>query len=261
MKFANLLVERSDRVATVTVNRPDKLNALNHATLEDLSAAFTALAADADTGVVILTGAGAKSFVAGADISELAQLDVMGAREFARHGQAVLDKVEQCPKPVIGAVNGFALGGGCELCMATHIRLASANARFGQPEVNLGVIPGFAGTQRLSRLAGRGRALHMILTGDALTAEEAFQAGLVQRVLPSVEELRAEASRMAGTILSRGPLAVRLALQSVQRGLEMPFTQAQQYEGDLFALAYTSSDAREGLDAFLNKRKPAFRGL
>jgi enoyl-CoA hydratase len=260
MDFRNLLLDRSERIATVTVNRPDKLNALNHETLEDLHAAFRELSAEPGTGVVILTGAGGKSFVAGADIGELAALDVLRAREFARHGQAVLDCIERCPKPVLGAINGFALGGGCELAMATHVRLASANARFGQPEVNLGVIPGFAGTQRLARLVGRGRALHMILTGEALKAEEALQAGLVQAVFPSVEELAEGARRMARTILKKGPLAVRLALQAVQRGLEMPLAQGQQYEREAFAMCFASPDAHEGLQAFLGKRDPAFKG-
>jgi len=260
MEFRNLLVERSERLTTITVNRPDKLNALNHETLEELSAAFAEAAADRETGVVILTGAGTRAFVAGADIGELSKLDVLGAREFARHGQVVLDRIEQCPKPVIGAINGFALGGGCELAMATHIRLASANARFGQPEVNLGVIPGFAGTQRLPRLIGKGRALHMILTGEPLKADEALQAGLVQAVLPTVEELLVAARGMARTILGKGPLAVRLALQAVQGGLEMPFAQGQQYEADVFALSFASADAREGLEAFLARRAPAWKG-
>ncbi|HVP39613.1 MAG TPA: enoyl-CoA hydratase-related protein [Candidatus Saccharimonadales bacterium] len=260
MELHNLLLERADGIATITVNRPDKLNALDHATLEELRAAFAEVARDPAVGVVILTGAGAKSFVAGADIGELSRLDVLGAREFSRHGQAVLDQVERCPKPVLAAVNGFALGGGCELAMAAHVRLASANARFGQPEVNLGVIPGFGGTQRLARLVGPGRALAMVLTGDALTAEEAFQAGLVQKVLPTVEELREEARKVARTILARGPLAVHLALQAVQRGLEMPLAQGLQYESEVFALGFASADAREGLAAFLDKRRPEFKG-
>jgi enoyl-CoA hydratase len=260
MDFRNLLLTRSERIATLTVNRPDKLNALDHQTLEELAAAFTALAADAGTGVVVLTGAGDKAFVAGADIAELSKLDAPGAREFALHGQAVLDCIEQCPRPVIAAVNGFALGGGCELAMAAHIRLASANARFGQPEVNLGVIPGFGGTQRLSRLVGRGRALHMLLTGEALKAGEALQAGLVQAVYPTVEELREAAARMARTILRKGPVAVRLALEAVRAGLDMPLAGGLQHEAGQFAKCFESADAREGLNAFLEKREPAFKG-
>jgi enoyl-CoA hydratase len=257
--LANVLYEVKDRIAVVTVNRPDKLNALNRRTLEELSKAFAAAAADGAVGAVILTGAGEKAFVAGADIGEIAGLDSQSGREFALFGQGVFRTIETFPKPVIAAVNGFALGGGCELAMACHIRLASENASFGQPEVNLGVIPGYGGTQRLARLVGRGLALELLLTGDRIAAPRAAQIGLVNAVVPSAE-LLGKAGEMARKMLAKAPLALRHCLEAVNTGLDMPLEEGCYLEATLFGLCCASEDMKEGTDAFLQKRKPDFKG-
>ncbi len=254
-----VLVEKADRVAWVTLNRPEKMNALNNEVLQALEGAFADLEQDPEVGVVVVTGAGEKAFVAGADIAELKDLDSAGARVQALRGQAVFQRIEAMPKPVIAAVNGFALGGGCELALACHIRIASENARFGLPEVSLGIIPGYGGTQRLPRLVGKGVALDMILSGDMTPAAEALRMGLVSRVVPPAE-LHAAAEKLARTLLSRGPLALRSALAAVHEGLEMPQEQGLQFEAALFGLLAASQDMREGMGAFLEKRAAQFTG-
>jgi enoyl-CoA hydratase len=258
--MAFLTIDIVDRLAWVTIQRPEKLNALNNDVLKELEQAFADLEQDDQVGAVILTGAGEKAFVAGADIAELKSLDTAGARVQALRGQAVFQRIESMPKPVIAAVNGFALGGGCELALACHIRIASENARFGLPEVSLGIIPGYGGTQRLPRLVGKGVALDLILSGEMLPAADALRAGLVSRVFP-LAELKAGAEKLARTILSRGPLALRSALAAVNEGIEMPQDQGQQYEAALFGLLAATQDMQEGMGAFLEKRTAQFKGL
>jgi len=259
MSFENLLVERDAAVAIVTINRPKVLNALNSQTLDELRRVILDAKQDAGVRAVIVTGAGEKSFVAGADISELAQLSSTAAREHARRGQHVFDLVEQMGKPVIAAINGFALGGGCELAMACTLRVAAETARLGQPEINLGLIPGYAGTQRLARIVGKGRALELLLSGDQITAQEAYRLGLVNRVVPAAD-LIAEAKKIAATLAGKAPIAVRYILDAVNQGLDMPFAQAQVHEATLFGLTAGTDDMREGTSAFLEKRKPEFKG-
>jgi enoyl-CoA hydratase/carnithine racemase len=259
MSFENLLIERDAGVVVLTVNRPKVLNALNTQTLDELRRAILDLKHDAAVRAVILTGAGEKAFVAGADINELAVQSPTGGREHAVRGQHVLDLIEHLGKPVIAAINGYALGGGCELAMACTIRIAADTAKLGQPEINLGILPGYAGTQRLARIIGRGRALEMLLTGDQLSAQEAHRLGLVNRVVPAAS-LMAEARALAATLASKAPIAVRYILEAVHKGLEMPFPQAQIFEATLFGLVASTDDMREGTKAFLEKRKPDFKG-
>jgi len=259
MSFENLLVEREASFAIVTINRPKVLNALNTRTLDELRRAILELKHDDAVRAVVLTGSGEKSFVAGADINELAVQTPAGGREHALAGQHVLDLIEQMGKPVIAAINGYALGGGCELAMACTIRIAADTAKLGQPEINLGIIPGYAGTQRLARIVGKGRALELLLTGDQVSAQEAHRLGLVNRVVPGAE-LMAEAKRLAAALASKAPLAIRYILEAVHKGVEMPFPQAQVFEATLFGLVASSDDMREGTAAFLEKRKPAFKG-
>lgn len=259
MTFETLLCECSEGVAVVTVNRPQALNALNRKVLEELETLFKQLADDAAVVCVILTGSGSKAFVAGADIAAMQPLEAVQGREFAQLGHRVLNTIENLPKPVIGAINGFALGGGCELAMACDLRLASDNARFGQPEVNLGVIPGFGGTQRLPRLVGKGRAKQLIFTGDMIDAAEAFRIGLVNQVT-TAEELLPAALKIAGKIAGKGQVAVRLAKQAVNNGLEMDLDRAGAYEADLFGLCFATEDQKEGMAAFLEKRPARFTG-
>lgn len=258
--MAFLTIDIVDRLAWVTIQRPEKLNALNNDVLKELEQAFADLEQDDRVGAVIVTGSGEKAFVAGADIAELKSLDTASARIQALRGQAVFQRIESMPKPVIAAVNGFALGGGCELALACHIRIASENARFGLPEVSLGIIPGYGGTQRLPRLVGKGVALDLILSGEMLPAADALRAGLVSRVFP-LAELKAGAEKLARTILSRGPLALRSALAAVNEGIEMPQDQGQQYEAALFGLLAATQDMQEGMGAFLEKRTAQFKGL
>ncbi len=259
MSYQNLLVEKKDAVAIVTVNRPDKLNALNDRTMEELDAAFTALAQDPETRGVILTGAGEKAFVAGADIGELSTQSPVQGKERSIRGQKILDKIENLGKPVIAAVNGFALGGGCELAMACHVRIASENARLGTPEVKLGIMCGYAGTQRLTRLLGKGRALEILLTGEMVDAAEAHRIGLVNKVVPR-DKLLAEAEALLRKMLGNGPISLRFPLEAVNAGLEMPFAQAQYLEATLFGLICTTADMKEGTQAFLEKRPAKFQG-
>ena len=254
-----VLTELADRVLTVTVNRPEKLNALNAEVVEELRRAFHEAKSSAEVGALVLTGSGEKAFVAGADIAGFPSLSPASARDFARRGQSVLDLLESMGKPSIAAINGFALGGGCELAMACTLRVASRNAKLGQPEVNLGLIPGYAGTQRLARLVGKGRALELILTGDPVPAEEAWRIGLVNRVVEPGEALPA-ARELARKILGKAPLAVRYAIEAVHNGLEMPFDQAEQLEATLFGLCAATDDMREGVGAFLEKRPARFEG-
>ena len=255
----NLLLERDDAVATVTVNRPRVLNALDTRTLDELRRTMLALKQDDGVRAVILTGAGEKSFVAGADIGELAVQSPAGGRDHALRGQHVLDIVENLGKPVIAAINGFALGGGCELAMACTLRIAADTAKLGQPEINLGIIPGYAGSQRLPRLIGAGRALELLLTGDQITAAEAHRLGLVNRVVPAAD-LMPEAKKLAAMLATKAPIAARYIIDSVNRGLRMPLPEAQAFEATLFGLAASTEDMREGTRAFLEKRKPAFKG-
>lgn len=259
MEYRNLLIEISEGIAEVTINRPKALNALNEETLRELLCCFSGFRDDPSVKVVILTGAGEKAFVAGADIAAMQAMDAVAARDFARLGHRVLNAVEKLPQPVIAAVNGFALGGGCELAMACDIRLASENARFGQPEVNLGVIPGFGGTLRLPRLVGKGRAKELIFTGDMIDAREAHRIGLANQVYPS-DALRDAAGKMARKIAAKGQVAVRLCKEAVDNGLEMDLDRAGCYEGDLFGLCFATADQKEGMAAFLEKRPADFKG-
>ncbi len=258
MSYENLLVENRSGVAWLTVNRPQKLNALNHSTLNDLDAAVAAAGADDGVEAMVITGAGEKAFVAGADISELNTLGPVEAKEFALRGQSIFSRIERQPKPVIAAVNGFALGGGCELAMSCHLRIASSNAAFGQPEVKLGLIPGYAGTQRLPRLVGRGRALEILLTGRNVGAEEAFDIGLVNAVCEPAE-LSDTVAKLIQQILANGPLAVGHCIEAVNHGLDLPFDDACLLEATLFGVGAASEEMREGTSAFLEKRKPKFR--
>jgi len=259
MSYVHLLFDVADRVATVTVNRPDKLNALNDAVIGELDRAADEVRARADVAGVIVTGAGTKAFVAGADIAEMRTQGPFEAKARALRGQAAFRKFETCPKPIVAAVNGFALGGGCELAMACHLRIASDAAKFGQPEVKLGITPGFGGTQRLPRLVGKGRALELILTGRMVGAAEALQIGLVNRVVPAAD-LMAEAGKLLRGIIAMGPLAVALSLEAVDRGLEMSLEEGLQLEANHFGLAAASTDMREGMTAFLEKRDARFSG-
>ena len=257
--FENLLVEHADGVSTITINRPKVLNALNAQTLDELRRAILTIKHDASVRCLIITGAGEKSFIAGADINELAVQTPVSGREHARSGQHILDLIENLGKPVIAAINGFALGGGCELAMACTIRIAADTARLGQPEINLGIIPGYAGTQRLARLIGRGRALELLLTGDHVTAAEAHRLGLVNRVVPAAD-LMAEARKLATTLAAKAPVASRYILDAVNKGLDMAFADAQVFEATLFGLVSSTDDMREGTKAFLEKRKAEFKG-
>ena len=255
----NLLIDRDAGVGTITINRPRVLNALNTQTLDDLRRAILAFRHDGDVRAVIITGSGDKAFIAGADINELAVQTPTGGRDHAMRGQHVLDLIENLGKPVIAAINGYALGGGCELAMACTIRIAAESARLAQPEINLGIIPGYGGTQRLSRLVGRGRALELLLTGDQITAAEAWRIGLVNRVVPQAE-LMPEARRMAQALAGKAPVAIRYIIDAVNKGLQMPFADAQVFEATLFGLVATTEDMREGTRAFLEKRRAEFKG-
>jgi len=258
MTYSNLTVDIADRIATITVNRPDKLNALNDATIAELGVAIDAAIADETVGVVILTGAG-RAFVAGADISELASQSPLEAQARARAGQTVFRKFETSPKPTIAAVNGFSLGGGCELAMACHLRIASEKAKFGQPEAKLGIVPGFGGSQRLPRLIGRGAALKLLLTGDMLDAAEAHRLGLADEVVPA-DQLVARVRALATTMLANGPLALAGCIDAVTRGLDTSLEEGCRIESDLFGLLSATADMREGMQAFLDKRPATFTG-
>jgi enoyl-CoA hydratase len=259
MPFDNLLLERDEAVALVTIHRPTVLNALNMATLDELRCVILDLKNDDSVRAVILTGSGEKAFVAGADINELAVQAPIAGREHALAGQHVLDLIENMGKPVIAAINGYALGGGCELALACTLRIAADTARLGQPEINLGILPGYAGTQRLSRLVGKARAMELILTGAQISASEAERIGLVNRVVPAAA-LLTEAKKLAGALARQAPIAVRYIIDAINHGLEMPFVEGCRFEATLFGLVAASEDMREGMRSFLEKRKPEFTG-
>jgi enoyl-CoA hydratase len=259
MSDANVKLETRGDVAVVTIHRPDKLNALNVQTLVEIEAVFEALGGDASVRGVVLTGSGEKAFVAGADIAELAEQSPVSGREFSRRGQRVFDRIEWLGKPVIAAINGFALGGGCELALACHVRVAAEGARLGTPEVKLGILCGYGGTQRLARLVGRGRAFELLLTGEMIDAAEALRIGLVNRVVPR-ESLLAEAEGLLRKMIANAPLSLRFTLEAVNGGLDMPLSQGLEHEATLFALACTTEDMKEGTRAFVEKRPPRFLG-
>jgi len=259
MTSDNLVLAREGAIATVTVNRPNVLNALNVRTVTELDEVFASLQAEAAVRVVVLTGAGSKAFVAGADINELAVLTPTAARELARRGQRMCDRIERLGKPVIAAINGYALGGGCELAAACTIRIAADTARLGQPEINLGLLPGYGGTQRLTRLVGRGRALELLLTGSPITAQEAHRIGLVNRVV-AADALAADARALAEELAAKAPQAVRYILDAVHEGLETTLAEGLALEAALFGLVAATDDMREGTRAFLEKRKANFTG-
>ena len=259
MNYSTLTLAVRARVATITVNRPDKLNALNDHTIAELGEAIDAVGARDDVAGAILTGAGSRAFVAGADIAELSAQGPLDGRARALAGQRVFSRFESSPKPVIAAVNGFALGGGCELAMACHIRVAADTARFGLPEVKLGIGPGYGGTQRLPRLVGKGRALQLILTGEMIDAAEAYRIGLVNKVVTAAELLDS-AEAMLRQILAQGPLAIALCIEAVNRGLEMSLEEGLVLEANHFGLLASTEDMREGMRAFLEKRSANFAG-
>lgn len=259
MSFDNLLVERESGVAVLTVQRPQRLNALDASTLDEIRRAVLDFQQDSSIRCVIVTGSGDKAFVAGADINEFARNTPEEARQRARRGQHVFNLIERLGKPVIATVNGFALGGGCELAMACTLRIAADTARFGQPEINLGLIPGFGGTQRLARLVGKAKAMELILTGNPLSASDALAIGLINRVVPAAD-LMSHARTLAAELATKPPIALRYAMEAINKGLEMPFGEACDLEAALFGMVTTTDDMREGTKAFLEKRKPEFTG-
>jgi len=257
--FQNIRFETKNRIAYVTIDRPKVLNALNMATMQELKQAFAAIKDDHEVRVVILTGAGEKSFVAGADIGELSQHSPVSAKEYTHQGQAIIDAIENLGKPVIACVNGFALGGGCELAMACTMRIASENAKLGQPEVKLGLIPGYGGTQRLPRLVGKGIAMQLVLTGEMIGAQEAHRIGLVNEVVPA-SELIARAEAIAAKIAANAPLAIQYAMEAVNHGLDLPLADGLFLEATLFGVCCATEDKNEGTKAFLEKRPAQFKG-
>jgi enoyl-CoA hydratase len=259
MTYQTLLFDLRDGIAFITINRPDKLNALNDQVVGELAAVAERVATEADIKGAVITGSGTKAFVAGADIADLAKQGPFDGKARAQRGQAMLRRLETCGKPVIAAVNGYALGGGCELAMACHLRIASENAKFGQPEVKLGIAPGYGGTQRLPRIVGKGNALYLILTADMIDAREAHRIGLVNKVVPAGELLTAAEQTLRG-ILSMGPLAVRLSMEAIDQGFEMTLDEGLLLEANHFGLLAATHDMKEGLSAFLEKRPPKFEG-
>lgn len=259
MEFTNLLFENQNGVGIITLNRPKALNALNQATLEELNQIADRLAQDTSVKVIIITGSGEKAFVGGADIPQMQPMSAMESRNFAKFGQGVFNKIENLPQPVIAAINGYALGGGCELAMACDIRVASDKAKLGQPEVTLGITPGFAGTQRLARLVGKGRAKELLYTGDIIDANEAYRLGLVNKVVPA-EELMPAVTALAQKILSRAPVAVQLCKAAVNEGLDTDLETGTAYEAEVFGLCFATADQKEGMGAFVEKRKAQFIG-
>ncbi|OPY57950.1 MAG: putative enoyl-CoA hydratase echA8 [Pelotomaculum sp. PtaU1.Bin035] len=259
MAWNNILVEFDNEIAMVSINRPKALNALDNETLTELSDAMAELAANQGVRAIILTGAGDKAFVAGADIAYMLSLTPVQAKEFSRHGQYVFSQIEDMPKPVIAAVNGFALGGGCELSMACDIRIASEKAKFGQPEVSLGIMAGFGGTQRLARLVNPGIAKEMLFTGDIYDAQAALRIGLVSKVVPA-GELLDECKKIAKRIAAMGPVGVRFTKEAINQGLNMDQEKAFNIEADLFGVIFSTADQTEGMSAFLEKRKAGFKG-
>jgi enoyl-CoA hydratase len=258
-EFSNILTEEKNGLLYLTINREDKLNALNFDTLEELKLIFEELIDNKAIKAVIITGAGEKAFVAGADISEIANLNEVNARKFAENGQEIFAMIENCHKPVIAVTNGFTLGGGCELAMACHMRIASANAKFGQPEVNLGIIPGYGGTQRLTILVGKSKAFELMMTGDMIGAEEAKSLGLVNHVLPTKAEALEKAEEIIEKIMSKAPLAIGMIVDCVN-AVYLSEENGYQTEANSFARCVKSGDYKEGTSAFLEKRKPIFKG-
>ena len=259
MAYENILYEKRDGIATITFNRPKVLNALNRKTMEELDAILSDARGDDSVRVLILTGAGEKSFIAGADINELAVQTPVQGKEFSLWGQGVLHKLETMGKPSIAAINGFALGGGCEMALACSMRIASKTARLGQPEVKLGIIPGYGGSQRLARLCGKGMAHELCLSGEMITADEALRIGLVNR-LTEPAELISTAEAIAKKIMANGPLAVKFCMEAIERGMEMPQEEGLFLEATLFGLCCATDDMREGTRAFLEKRPAQFKG-
>jgi enoyl-CoA hydratase/carnithine racemase len=259
MTYENILLEKKNAIAYVTVNRPKVLNALNSTTIEELRSAFHGIKSDAGTRVVILTGSGEKAFVAGADISELAQQEPVSGKDMAHRGQNVLNLIENLGKPVIACINGFALGGGCELALACTMRLASDNAKLGQPEVKLGILPGYGGSQRLPRLVGKGLAMQIILAGEMITAQEAHRIGLVNEVT-SAAELIPRAEAIAAKIIANAPLAVQYSMEAINKGMDMSLADGMFLEATLFGLCCATEDKKEGTTAFLEKRPAQFKG-
>ncbi|MFK8011736.1 MAG: enoyl-CoA hydratase/isomerase family protein [Marinicellaceae bacterium] len=257
--MSNILLNTENKILTLTINRPEKLNALNQKTLTEIKSAIEEAQDNKDISAIIITGSGDKSFIAGADISELAQSDAITGMKFATFGQKVMSDIEQSSKPVIAAINGFALGGGCELAMACHIRVASNNAMFGQPEIKLGVIPGFGGTQRLVRLVGKGRALEMNLLGNMIDANRAYEIGLVNKVVDS-EELISTVETMAKQLTYSAPVAMHCIIDSINHGAECSLPEGLDYEAKAFAVTCATDDMKEGTAAFLEKRKAKFTG-
>ena len=259
MAYENIKVERRDQIAFVTIDRQKVLNALNMAVMTELREAFTSIKDDADVRVAILTGAGEKAFVAGADIGELNKNNPVEAKAYTHRGQSVLDLIENLGKPVIAAINGFALGGGCELAMACSFRIASENAKLGQPEVKLGIIAGYGGTQRLPRLVGKGLANQILTTGEMIGAQEAHRIGLVNEVLPPGDLLK-RAEEIAKKIIANAPLAIQYTLEAVNKGMNMPLAEGLFLEATLFSVACATEDKKEGTSAFLEKRQANFKG-
>ncbi|MFW6124347.1 MAG: enoyl-CoA hydratase/isomerase family protein [Acidobacteriota bacterium] len=258
-QYKNLKIEKEENVGWVIINRPDKLNALNQETINELHQAFLSFEEDSKVKAVLLTGSGEKAFVAGADIKELSGLDLSSGKKYVLEGQRLMNLIENFNKPVIAVINGFALGGGTEIALACHIRIASDNAKMGQPEVKLGLIPGFGGTQRLPRLVGKGTAMEMILSGKNIDAQEAYRIGLVNQVV-SQEELKPTCKKLALMIAANGPKAVDYAIQSINRGLDKPLNEGLLLEAELFGKTCDTEDSKEGTQAFLEKRKPEFQG-
>ena len=259
MNDKNLLIKKSEGIGWITINRPEKLNAMNVETIEELKAAFREFGGDPEVRAVILTGAGEKAFVAGADISEFVHLDAEKGREYARRGQDLTKTIENFPKPVIAAINGYALGGGTEFALACHVRIASENAKLGQPEVKLGIIPGSGGTQRLARLVGKGKAMEMILSGGTIGAAEAREIGLVNRVVPPAE-LLAAADGLANEMIKNAPLALAYSIEAINKGIDRPLAEGLELEAEIFGRSCATEDFREGAKAFIEKRKPDFHG-
>ncbi len=259
MAFQNILFETKNKIAYMTLNRPDKLNALNWKTMQELHEALSSIRDDLSVVGVILTGAGEKAFAAGADINELAQQSPVGAKEFSKQSQEILRFIEQFPKPIIAAINGFCLGGGCELAMACHMRIASEKAKFGQPEVNLGIICGNGGSQRLPRLVGKGRAIELLVTGNMIDGAEAYRIGLANKVVPP-DQLIKTCEEILEIVAKKAPIAVKLSLEAVMHGMEMTLEEGVQLESNLFGMCFSTEDMKEGTRAFVEKRPANFQG-
>ncbi len=259
MTYNNILLSITNKIATITLNRPEKLNALNDATFNDLESALNTISVKPSVAAILITGSGEKAFVAGADINELNQASPQQAYDLSKKGQRIFNLLMNSSKPTLAAVNGFALGGGCELAMACHFRYASEHAKFGQPEVNLGLIPGYAGTQRLTRLIGKGRALELILTGDIINAETALDYGLVNKVFPAADLIQ-ESIKTLEKIISKAPLAVKYCIESINKGEEISLAEAENLESAYFGLVHSSKDAKHGCESFISKVKPEFKG-